>query len=75
MNIKDIKKSIGKWKLLSKKKEPELMTQKELGAMLKLGRGQLSQKRKHPDFSKPVQALLPTLRWRKADIIKWLERS
>ena len=57
-----------------KKKETkmELMTQTELGALLKLGRGKLFQKRKRPGFPKPVRALLPTLRWRKGDIVDWL---
>ena len=61
------------WKLFKTKElAMELLTQKELGALLKLGRGKLFQKRKHPGFPKPVKALLPTLRWRKTDIMAWL---
>lgn len=51
----------------------ELLTTKNLRELLQCSQQSLWRKRKQDNFPKPVQALLPSLRWRKTDIEAWLK--
>ncbi len=53
----------------------ELLKIKDLIPLLKLSRSEIHIRRKQGKFPKSIQAMLPTLRWRKADIMDWLNDS
>lgn len=55
----------------------ELLTLKELCELLQCSQQTIWRKRRDNKLPSPVESMLPSLRWRKADIIEWLsdERS
>lgn len=53
----------------------ELMKLKNVCELLQCSPQSISRKRQEGKFPKPVESMLPSLRWRKADIIDWLNDS